>query len=228
LFLKQKKDGSVKGRAVARGNKQCDYISKEDTSSPTATTESILIISVIAVEENRDTAIVDIPNVFIQTRVEREEDKVIIHVQGYLVDVLCKIWSGYEEYVTMNSRGEKQLLLQCQNAIFGTIIASLLFYNKFCKTLKANDFELNPYKPCVGNRMVNGMQQTCGFHVDDVMLTCVDVSNNDHFIETLREECESVFKDGSGKMTVHRGKVHDYLGMRLDFFSGRSGQSVNV
>ena len=77
-------------------------------------------------------AIVDIPNAFIQTRVEREQDKVIIRVRGYLVDVLCKIWSGYEEYVTTNSKGEKQL--QCKNAIYGTIIASLLFYNKFCKT----------------------------------------------------------------------------------------------
>ena len=207
----------MKGRAVAGGNKQRDYISKEDASSPTAATESILLISVIAAEEKRDVAIVDIPNAFIQTRVEREEDKVIIRVRGYLVDVLCKIWSGYKEYVTTNSKGEKQLLLQCENAIYGTIIASLLFYNKFCKTLKTNGFELNPYEPCVGNRMVNDVQQTCGFHVDDVMLTCADVSTNDHFIETLREEYESVFEDGSGKMTVHRGKVHDYLGMRLDF-----------
>jgi hypothetical protein len=79
------------------------------------------------------------------------------------VDVQCKIWLGYEEYVTINSRGGKQLLLQCENAIFRTIIASLLFYNKFCKTLKANDFELNPYKPCVGNRMVNGKQQHATF-----------------------------------------------------------------
>ena len=171
----------------------------------------------IAAEEKRDVAIVDITNAFIQTRVEREQDKVIIRVRGYLVDVLCKIWSGYEEYVTTNSKGEKQLLLQCENAIYGTIIASLLFYNKFCKTLKTNGFELNPYEPCVGNRMVNDVQQTCGFHVDDVMLTCADVSTNDHFIETLREEYKSVFEDGSGKMTVHHGKVHDYLGMRLDF-----------
>jgi hypothetical protein len=50
-----------------------------------------------------------------------------------------------------------------------------------------------------------------------MMLTCVDASTNDHFIDTLQEEYESVFEDGSGKMTVHRGKGHDYLGMRLDF-----------
>jgi hypothetical protein len=185
LVLKQKKDGTVKGRAVAGGNKQRDYISKEDASSPTAAPKSILLISVIAAEERRNVAIVDMPNVFIQTRVEREGDKVIIHVRGYLVDVLCKIWPDYEEYVTVNSRGKNQLLLQCKNAIYGSIIASLLFYNKFCKTLKANDFKLNPDDPCIGNQMVNGKQQTCSFHVNDVMLTCADVPNNDHFIGTL-------------------------------------------
>jgi hypothetical protein len=36
-------------------------------------------------------------------------------------------------------------------------------------------------------------------------------------IEWLRKEYESIFEDGSGKMTVSRGKVHTYLGMKLDF-----------
>ena len=39
LFLKQKSDGMIKGRAVAGGNKQRDYISKEDASSLTVATE---------------------------------------------------------------------------------------------------------------------------------------------------------------------------------------------
>jgi hypothetical protein len=34
IFLKQKSDGKIKGRTVAGGNKQCDYISKEDASHP--------------------------------------------------------------------------------------------------------------------------------------------------------------------------------------------------
>jgi hypothetical protein len=33
----------------------------------------------------------------------------------------------------------------------------------------------------------------------------------------LRDEYESIFEDGSGKMTVSRGKKHTYLGMQLDF-----------
>jgi hypothetical protein len=39
VFLKQKQDGKIKGRTVAGGNNQHDYISKEDASSQTIATE---------------------------------------------------------------------------------------------------------------------------------------------------------------------------------------------
>jgi hypothetical protein len=45
----------------------------------------------------------------------------------------------------------------------------------------------------------------------------VDPKVNDAFIEALRDEYESIFEDGSGKMTVTRGKKHTYLGMQLDY-----------
>jgi hypothetical protein len=32
-----------------------------------------------------------------------------------------------------------------------------------------------------------------------------------------KKEYEHIFEDGSGKMTVSRGKVHKYLGMQLDY-----------
>ena len=49
------------------------------------------------------------------------------------------------------------------------------------------------------------------------MITCIDSKSNDKFIKSLRDKYESLFEDGTGKMTVHRGKVHKYLGMTLDF-----------
>ena len=33
----------------------------------------------------------------------------------------------------------------------------------------------------------------------------------------LRHKYEEILSNGEGKMTVRRGKVHDYLGMTLDF-----------
>ena len=40
---------------------------------------------------------------------------------------------------------------------------------------------------------------------------------NDYTINWLCRDYESIFTDGFGEMKVARGKVHKYLGMRLDF-----------
>ena len=69
----------------------------------------------------------------------------------------------------------------------------------------------------MANRVVSKKQQTVCWHVDDCKLSHVDTKINDGFIETLRDEYESIFEDGSGKMKVSRGKVHEYLGMTLDY-----------
>ena len=96
------------------------------------------------------------------------------------------------------------------------MVASLLFYCKFTKSLIEKGFELNPYDPCVANKMIEGKQMTICFHVDDCKLSHHKPKVMDRMIEWLRKEYESIFKDGSGKMTVSRGKVHTYLGMTLD------------
>jgi hypothetical protein len=62
MFLKEKRDGSLKRRTVAGGNKQRDYISKEDASLPTVTTEAVLLSCIINAKEGRDVAVIDIPN----------------------------------------------------------------------------------------------------------------------------------------------------------------------
>jgi hypothetical protein len=67
MFIKQKRDGKIKGRTVAGGNKQRDYISKEYSSSPTVATESVMLPCIIDTEEERDVAVVDIPSAFVQT-----------------------------------------------------------------------------------------------------------------------------------------------------------------
>ena len=91
MFIKKKRDGKIKGRTVAGGNKQRDYISKEDACSPTVATESVLLSCIIDAEEGRDVAVVDILNAFIQTSVEDEKDMVIIKIQGVWVNILVEI-----------------------------------------------------------------------------------------------------------------------------------------
>jgi hypothetical protein len=77
MFLKQKRDRTFKGRTVAVGKKQRDYISKEDASSPTDPTESVLLSCIIDAEE---VTVVDVPNAFVQTRVENDKDMAFIKI----------------------------------------------------------------------------------------------------------------------------------------------------
>ena len=74
IFLVEKRDGCVKARTCANGSVECAWTAKDDLASPTAMTKSILLTAVIDAEEDRDVATVDIPNTFIQTDVNTNED----------------------------------------------------------------------------------------------------------------------------------------------------------
>ncbi len=93
IFVEQKRDGTIKARKVIGGNRQRDYITKEDVSSPTVTAEAVMLTCVIDAQEGRDVAVVDIPNAFVQTVVSEEDAQhcVIVRIRGPLVDILESI-----------------------------------------------------------------------------------------------------------------------------------------
>jgi hypothetical protein len=163
VFVKKKRTGQIKACKVAGGNKQRDFLSKENASSPTVTTESVLFTSLVDAQEN---PIVDIPNALIQMVVEDNEDKVVMRIRGHMVDVLVKVAPRvYGPYVSTDKQGRKQLLVKCFNAIYGTMVASLLYYCKFTRSLKNQGYVMNPYNPCVWNKMIKKKQITkcfCG------------------------------------------------------------------
>jgi hypothetical protein len=85
----------------------------------------------------------------------------LICIRGPLVDILVSIATNvYGPYVTVGKKGKKQLLVQYLTALYGTMVALLLFHKKFAKSLKSKGFKLNPYDPCVANKQVNGEQLT--------------------------------------------------------------------
>ena len=82
---------------------------------------------VIDANKNRDVAIVDIPNAFVQMVVEDEKDKAFIRICGPLVDILASIAPDvYEPYVMVGRKGKEQLLVQCLTALYGAMVILLL------------------------------------------------------------------------------------------------------
>jgi hypothetical protein len=71
-------------------------------------------------------------------------------------------------------------------------------------------FEINPYDPCVANKMVNGTQMTIRWHVDDLMISHL---SQDEIMKVVRQ-----IKDIYGEnLAETSGTVHDYLGMTFDY-----------
>jgi hypothetical protein len=128
IFVEEKRDGKIKARKVVGGNKQRDYITKEDVSSPTVSAEAVMLTCVIDAVEGRDVTVIDVLNAFVQTVVEDEEHRVIICIRGPLVDILVSMPPElYGPYVSTNKSGWKVLLMQCLNAVYGTMVAALLY-----------------------------------------------------------------------------------------------------
>ena len=98
-------------------------------------------------------------------------------VRGQLVDMLEELDPTYSPFVVYE-KGVKVLYLQVLMAIYGMLQSSLLFYKKLRKDLESIQFEINPYDPCVANRMVNDKQHTVVWHVDDLKSSHVDEEVN--------------------------------------------------
>ena len=80
----------------------------------------------------------------------------------------------YKKYVTVTRKGEIVPYLKALNALYGIIKAALLFYIKFFENLKSVGFQLNPYDPCVANKIVDGAQLKFVWHVEDLKVSHID------------------------------------------------------
>jgi hypothetical protein len=137
----------------------------------------------------------------------------IIHVKLVrdLVDLLSKVDPSYSEFVTYEN-GKRVIYTELDKALYGTMQAALLFWKKLSGYLEKNGFVANPYDTCVMNKTINGKQMTIAWHVDDLKISHVDMSAIEHVIEKLDSEFGK-----EAPLTVTRGKVHEYLGMTIDF-----------
>ena len=215
MFLTEKRDQSVKGRLVYNGKPTREWLSREDAASPTVALESIMLTATVDAKEHRDVMSADVPNAFIQAHMPDINDadkQVFMKITGVLVDLMVEMAPEvYKPYVTIENN-KKVIYVQVIRALYGMLVAALLWYKKFKGDLEAQGFIFNPYDPCVANKLVSNKQHTVRFHVDDLMSSHVDEQVNDRFEVWLNKMYGT-----HGAVKATRGKVHDYLGMTFDF-----------
>jgi hypothetical protein len=62
--------------------------------------------------------------------------------------------------MTTNSKGKAVLYFQLEKAIYGMMKSALLFYRKLVPDFTSLGYVINPYDPCVANKMINSKQMT--------------------------------------------------------------------
>jgi hypothetical protein len=208
IFLTEKRCGRIKTRACVNGSTQWDYIPKENTTSPTVMTDSVMITSAIDAHEGRVVVTLDIPRAFLHADLDEE---VVMLLRGQLADLMVQVDPElYGPYLRKTAKGESILYVRMLKAMYGLLRSALLFYLKLVKDLTDFGFELNPYDPCVANKMVDGKQMTVVWHVDDLKISHKSAKAIDGLVDYLKS------KYGDGLM-VHTGDVHDYLGVDHDY-----------
>ena len=60
-----------------------------------------------------------------------------------------------------------------------------LFYLKLSSDLRKKGFSINPYDPCVANKMVNGKYMMVTWHVDDLNIYQIKTSKVTRMIEWI-------------------------------------------
>jgi hypothetical protein len=119
---------------VYNGKPTREWHDKDDTASPTAATESIFLTSVINAKENRDAMTTDIPNTFIQARmpkVKDGEERVIMKLSGQLLESLVRFAPDLYGKVVVFANGKRVLYFQVFRALYGMLVAALLWYRMF-------------------------------------------------------------------------------------------------
>ena len=237
IFLKEKSSGDIKGRTCVNGAPQREYIRKEDAASPTAATDSLFITGAIDAHERRHVACCDLPGAFLHCVTD---EHVIVVLRGELAELMVQVDpSIYRQYVSTDKRGNPVLYMQLYKSVYGLMRSSLLFYRKLRGELESYGLTVNPYDPCVANMMVpksmavesperhrsegnpppvdetanvdsDLVQLTVLWHVDDLKISCV----NEFEITKLLLYLKSIY---GNNISINRGKVHDYLGMTMDF-----------
>ena len=116
------------------------------------TSELVLITAVIEAFEQYNVAVTYIPGVLISA----DMDKVLhMKLRGPLALTTVKCAPGFGDILVWEN-GQAVLYVRLLKTIYGCHYSALLFYNQLVVDLQSQGFVLNPYDPCVANKMVNG------------------------------------------------------------------------
>ena len=169
MLIVEKRNGDIKARKCAVKSKQRTFPGyvKSECASHIVSTDGVIITSVIEAYKGCDVAVVDLPNAFLNAI---NSEQTLMLLKGKLAELMVHIdLKINRKYTITSSKGEPMLYICLSKALYGLLQSALPFYRKLRSELEDHGFKVNPYDPCVANKMINGEQMTVTCHVEDLI-----------------------------------------------------------
>ena len=132
MFLKRKHSGKMKGRGYANGRPQREYITKEESSSPTVSLYALMGSCVMDAIDNRKVITVDIPGAFLQGEWPQDEHPGYIMFEGIMVDMICEIDPSYHDMIIWNKDCKRKFLYgRLIKAVYKTLLGRSSFITNY-------------------------------------------------------------------------------------------------
>ena len=132
MFLKCKRTGVVKLRGCCDGSGMREYISREDTRSPTVLTYVLMASCCIDAIEGRKVFTCDIPGAFLQSVWPKKRFPTYLKFEGVMVDLILEIDPSLKNRVIYKNKGTKKesriLYGEMNRAVYGANLSRVLFY----------------------------------------------------------------------------------------------------
>ena len=127
----------------------------------------------------------------------------------------------YIKYITTYDKGHNIMYAECLKDLYGTLDTALIFWVELINDLERWGFKINRYDWCIMNKYIEGDQCTIMWHVDDIK-----TSHRYPKVVTTIIDLISSFYGRESPLIITRGKVHEYLGMTIDFSEKGKGKFI--
>ena len=203
MFIKEKltptgEVDKVKSRIVANEKKQFVF-TDEQTSSPTATTTSLLIIAALALARGWAVGTADFVAAYLNAKGGDQPMRVNQELTSYIIDKKPE-WRRF-----VNKKGG--LVVRLKRALYGCSESARRWYELLCNTLEKLGYKKNPYDSCVFTS-VDSKVILC-VYVDDMYVT----AESEPLIRALHNELLNIFPSG---INFKYGDKQDYVGMHIE------------
>jgi hypothetical protein len=144
MFLKEKFDAAgvfdkLKARLVAGGDGQ-DRELFDNLSCPTVTQETVMMVLAVAAIEKRKVTTIDITGAYLECDLT-DDVEVIMKLDPVLTKILHEV-----DQSAIGQEDEKGVTyVKLNKALYGTVQAALLWYQKLSGVLSSHGFKVNPY-----------------------------------------------------------------------------------